>query len=217
MQPVKIFAFVIAIMLSQSVHSQVSSAVTIPVFDDKYSKYVSQLEAGRTDIDYQDFRFSFLESEQFNIATKQRSQFDSLEKIMYSEMDKSNYPALIDITKQMLSIDYTSMIAHKILRQTYKLTGDAVNASKYKTIQFGLLNSIVQNGDGRTCATAWPVIQIAEEYFILQMVGATLKKQSIETKGGMCDRMEVKVDGKNKDYYFETSKIFEQYNKLFKK
>ena len=32
----------------------------------------------------------------------------------------------------MLSIDYTSMIAHKILRQTYKVIGDTTNAAKIR-------------------------------------------------------------------------------------
>ena len=129
-------------------------------------------------------------------------------------MDKSEYEEIIKITKQMLSIDYTSMIAHKILRQTYKIVGDTVNAAKYKTIQFGLLYSIVKKGDGQTCETAWPVIQLSEEYFILEMVGAELKKQSIDNEGGLCDKMEVKVDGKKKTYYFETSKVFQGYKKL---
>ena len=118
------------------------------------------------------------------------------------------------ITKKLLSIDYTDMMAHKILRQTYKLIGDTTNAAKYKTIQFGLLNSIVKKGDGNTCSTASPVMQIEEEYFILEMVGAKLKKQSIVNDGGLCDKMEVKVDGKRKTYYFETSKVFEGYKKM---
>ena len=114
----------------------------------------------------------------------------------------------------MLSIDYTSLIAHKILRQSYKIIGDTANARKYKTIQFGLLNSIARNGDGRSCATAWPVIQLAEEYFMLEMLGAQLKKQSIDKTGGLCDKMEVRVEGSQKTYYFATSKIFEGYRKL---
>jgi hypothetical protein len=175
---------------------------------------MAKLEAGQTDIDYQDFRFSFIESEQFKIASKKSIEFDSLMKEMYMQMDKSNYQEIIEITKQMLSIDYTSMIAHKILRQTYKITGDTINAAKYKTIQFGLLNSILKKGDGQSCSTAWPVIQISEEYFILQMLGAKLQEQSIDTDGGLCDKMEVKVDGKKNTYYFETSKVFEGYNKL---
>jgi len=114
----------------------------------------------------------------------------------------------------MLSIDYTSMLAHKILRQTYKMIGDSINSAKYKAIQFGLLNSIVKKGDGKSCETAWPVIQITEEYFILSMIGATLQKQSIVNDGGICDKMDVKEDGNLKTYYFETSKVFAGYKNL---
>jgi len=195
-------------------YGQINPEVIIPTFDDKYSKYIKQLEEGQTDIDYQDFRFSFIESEQFKIASKKSSEFDSLKKEMYMQMDKSNYQEIIKITKQMLSIDYTSMIAHKILRQTYEIVDDTINSAKYKTIQFGLLNSIVKNGDGQTCATSWSVIQISEEYFILGMIGAKLQKQSIDNDGGLCDKMEVKVDGKKKTYYFEINKVFEGKKKL---
>lgn len=195
-------------------YGQTKNDVVIPTFEDKYCKYIKQLEDGQTDIDYQDFRFSFIESEQFKIAKIKSSELDSLKKEMYTQMDNSNYQEIIKITKQMLSIDYTSMTAHKILRQTYKIVGDTINAAKYKTIQFGLLNSIVKKGDGQTCSTAWPVIQISEEYFILEMVGAKLQKQSIDNEGGLCDKMEVKVDGKKKIYYFETSKVFLGYKKL---
>ena len=194
-----------------------TTEVIAPNFSDKYSDYVKKLEAGQTDIDFQDFRFSFIESEQFKVANKKSSEIDSLKKEMYAQMDKKNYSEMIKIIKQMLSIDYTSMIAHKILRQTYKIIGDTINSKKYHDIQFGLLNSIVKKGDGKTCQTAWPVIQIEEEYFILEMVGAKLQKQSIDNNGGLCDKMEVKADGKKKTYYFETSKVFEGYEKLGKK
>ena len=132
----------------------------MPKFDDKYSRYVQGLETGKTDIDYQDFRFSFLDSEQFKVANG--SKLNELEREMRAAMAKSEYSQVIRITQQMLSLDYTSLIAHKILRQTYKIMGDTTNATKYKTIQFGLLNSITHKGDGKTCATAWPIIQLAE-------------------------------------------------------
>jgi hypothetical protein len=194
--------------------SGLAQTITIPNFDDKYADYVRKLESGETDIDYQDFRFSLIESEQFKILNKESDVFDSLKKEMYEKMNESNYQDIIKITTQMLSIDYTSMIAHKILRQTYKIIGDTVNAEKYKTIQFGLLYSIIKKGNGQSCATAWPIVQIEEEYFILQMVGAKLQKQSTDNTDGLCDKMEVLVDGKKKTYYFETSKVFEGYRKL---
>lgn len=194
---------------------QTKPEVIVPKFDDKYSNFVKQLEAGKTNINYTEFRESFIESEQFKVATKAKTEFDNLKKEMYAQMNKSNYPEIIRITKAMLTIDYTSMIAHKILRQTYKIIGDTLNATKYKSIQFGLLYSITNSGNGKTCETAWRVIQVSEEYFMLQMLGAELKSQSIDNSNGLCDKMIVKTeDGEEKTYYFETSKVFEGYRKL---
>jgi hypothetical protein len=203
------------LFLTITTFGQSSFEVIVPTFGDNYSVFIKKLEAGQTDINYKEFRESFIESEQFKIASKKSQEFDSLKKEMYSLMNKKSYHEIIGVTKKMLSIDYTSMIAHKILRQTYNIIGDTANAAKYKTIQFGLLNSIVKNGDGKSCATAWPVIQIEEEYFILQMVGASLLKQSTDYTGGVCDKMEVKTEeGDKKTYYFEISKVFEGYKKL---
>lgn len=204
----------ILILISAELFGQKNVEVDIPKFDDKYCNYIKKLEAGETNIDYQDFRFSLLESKQFGVINKNSEEFEKLKEKMYKQMEKSNYPEIINITKQMLSIDYTSMIAHKILRQTYKITGDTLNAAKYKTIQFGLMNSIIKNGDGTSCSTAWPVIRVEEEYFILSIIGAELLGQSTDHDGGFCDKMEVKVDGKKKTYYFEITKVFEGYKKM---
>jgi hypothetical protein len=187
--------------------------INIPEFGDKYCEYVKILEEGQTDIDYQDFRFSFLESEQFEIASKQSTKLDSLTDAMFLNMDLSNYEEIIWTTKQMLSIDYTNMLAHKFLGQTYKIVGDTINAQKYKDIQYRLLFSIVTNGDGKSCQTAWPVIQISEEYFILQMLGAKLKSQGLWDEVTLCDRMDVIVHGEEQTYYFEISKILKKYPK----
>ena len=200
--------------VSMSLFGQSSSEIVVPPFQDTFSDYIKKLEAGETNIDYQDFRFSFLKSEQFTIAQSKLKEFDSLKRQMYVQMNAANHQEVIQITKKLLSIDYTDMKAHKILRQTYKIIGDTANAAKYKTIQFGLMNSILQKGDGRSCETAWPVIQVEEEYFILEMVGAKLNGQTLVEDGGICDKMEFKAEGKNKTYFFEVSKVFEGYKKL---
>ena len=88
-----------------------------------------------------------------------------------------------------------------------------MNQKKYHDIEFGLLNSIVRNGDGKTNRTGWPVVQVKEEYFILQMLGAKVLKQSIDPVGP-CDRMEVETEQGPKTYYFNVAKVFEGYGKL---
>ncbi|WP_152973257.1 DUF4919 domain-containing protein [Lacinutrix mariniflava] len=197
-----IFLFNFTIAIGQS-----ETEIKVPEFDDSFSKTVQILENGKTDIDYKSFRESFIESKQFKIASEKSSEFRDLKKQMYRQMSESKYDSIISTTKKMLSIDYTSMTAHKILRQTYKIVGDSINAEKYKTIQFGLLTSIVNNGDGKSCENGWSVIQISEEYFILNMLGVELKTQSID--GGICDRMEVVDENREtKVYYFEISNVF---------
>jgi hypothetical protein len=190
-----------------------AAAVVVPGYGDKYSKIVKQLEAGDTNVDYKAFRESFLESEQFKIAGSQQSELGTQRKQLHELMKKSNHSEIIDTANKMLSIDYTDMEAHKILRQTYKAVGDTTNEKKHHDIEFGLLNSIVKKGDGKTCQTAWPVIQVTEEYFILQMIGAKVLKQSLDNTGGLCDKMEVQTSDGNRTYYFEVSKVFQGYNK----
>lgn len=190
------------------------SKIKIPVFNDKYSKYVQQLEGGDLDIDYTDFRNSFLDSKQYS---QKGIQYDSLKKQVYNAIKNKNYQEVINITQSMLSIDYTSMFAHKYLQQTYKILGDTANQKKYHDIEFGLLYSITKSGDGKTCETGWHVTQIEEEYFILSMIGAQLQQQSISRGGNnTCDKMVVKTDaGETKTYYFEANKVFEIESKMF--
>ena len=193
-----------------------SSNIQIPDFNDKYSNYVKELESGKTDIDYADFRNSFLESKQFS---KKGSNYDNLKKQVYAEIKNKNYNKVIEHTQAMLSVDYTSLFAHKYLQQTYKIVGDTINRNKYHDIEFGLLNSIIKSGDGKSCETGWHVIQIEEEYFILNMIDAEFKEQSI-TKGGknICDKMIAKTEqGETETYYFEANKVFEMESKLFDK
>jgi len=198
--------------LCHAASSQNGSAVAIPRHDDKYSTLVRQLEAGNTTINYRELRDSFLESTQFKVAANAKPDLDTLRKTMHELMKKSKYAEIVEVAKEILSIDYTDMEAHKVLQQTDKILGDAPNQKKYHDIEFGLLNSIVKNGDGKTCQTAWPVIQVTEEYFILDMLGARLLKQSVDPSGP-CDRMEVQADDGKKVYYFEISKVFKGYNK----
>lgn len=191
--------------------------VEIPDFNDEYCQTINKLESGETEIDYLKFRESFLDSKQFKIAGEKSEEFSNLEKKMYEQIDSSEYQEIIKTTKKMLSIDYTNMKAHKILRQTYKILGDKKNAKKYKEIQFGLLYSIIRNRNGKSCETAWPVIQISEEYFILEMMDAKLISQTINNEDGICDEMKVKAKNKEMIYFFDTSRIFEQYSKMGKK
>ena len=199
--------------LGRDALAESEAKVAIPPFDDKYSRFVKRLEAGETEINYTEFRNSFLESEQFKISAGQKPDLKTLRTTLHELMKKSDYPEVIEVTTKMLTLDYTDMEAHKIRQQTCKMLGDSGCAKKHHDIEFGLLNSIVKKGDGKSCQTGWPVTQVEEEYFILAMLGAKLRRQSIDNTGGLCDKMEVESPEGRATYYFEVSKVFERYKK----
>lgn len=189
--------------------------VVLPNLGDKYSAYVEELEAGETAIDYQDFRFSFVESVQYKVPFEKIAEFDQLSRDLNQQLQAKAYAEAIATGKQLLSMDYTSLNTHKIMSMCYELNADSLNAGKHKAILFGLLSSIVKGRDGKSCATAWSIIQVREEYFILQMLGANLLKQSLVAEGVMCDKMDVKMqDGTEKAFYFDLTKVFEGYKTL---
>ncbi|MDR2474306.1 MAG: DUF4919 domain-containing protein, partial [Bacteroidales bacterium] len=102
------------------------------------------------------------------------------------------------------------MLAHKILGQACQMLNDTLNARKYTEIQFGLMNSIINSGDGRSCKTAWKVIQISEEYFLFQILNAKIKSQNLLISDQKtCEEMVVEMNGVEQAFYFDVSKIFE--------
>lgn len=203
------------LFLSHLVHGQSPNGIEIPNLNDKYSEFVKKLESGNTDIDYREFRYSFLESKQYQIKLEKGAIYDSLKMQMFAQAKRSNYQEVIKLTKAMLSIDYTSLYAHKYLQQTYKILGDTTNRNKYHDIEFGLIYSITNSGNSQTCETSWEVVQIEEEYFTLNMIGVEFQKQSIDNgKTKVCDKMQVKTeDGKIEFYYFDVTKLLTKFAK----
>ena len=202
---------VIMFHLSIFVFAQ-ESKVEIPGFDDKYSNYVKQLENGDLNIDYADFRNSFLDSRQFH---KKGSNYRELQNQLNSELDKNDYQEAMKVAQSLLSIDYTSMFAHYNLHHIYGKLRDLQNQKKHQDIEIGLLNSIIGSGDGKTCETGWHVTQIEEEYYVLGLIGARLQVQSIVKAGkNSCDKMFVKTKDGELTCYFEANKVFEMERKL---
>jgi len=167
-----------------------------------YSFFLNEIEKGKFDINYQEFRISYIYSNEFK--NKGKSDYDSLKKEVYKNIQKNNYAEIINTCNKMLEIDYTSMFAHKYLQMTGKFTNDTTLYKKHHALEFGLLKSIVHNGDGKSCKTSWMVTQLEEEYFILKMQGAELKKQIYNG----CDVMIVKEGRKKRTYYFDVYYVF---------
>lgn len=196
-------------------HYCFAQSVIIPSFKDKYSGFVQQLESGNTDIDYKAFRESLIDSEQFFALQSQSANLDKKKlKLRKLVLEEENYDEAIKLAATILSVDYTSIEPHYLLTRTFKATGDTINEQKHGKIMTSLVQSILDNGDGKTCATGWPVIKVEEEYFILRVLGLQPLAQSLVREGGVCDKLEVQTkEGGTLTYYFNVAKLFEGYDR----
>lgn len=91
--------------------------------------------------------------------------------------------------------------------------GDVKGYFHHRMIYYGLLTSILGEGDGKTAKTAYKVISVDEEYQVLNHLGAKLKKQTLVD--GPCDAMQVELDGKEVTLYFDVSISMAATHKLF--
>lgn len=171
-----------------------------------------QLDSGKTSIDYTQFRNLYVESESF--AKKSIETFSSLQKAAFKGYSAKDFKCVVDNCKKMIEYDYTSMIAHKMLVDAYSNLGDSIASHKHQSIELGLLKSISKSGDGRTCRTGWKVIQVEEEYFVINYaLNGSLVSQKLYNVDGICDQMIVQRDSLRDTVYFEISKVMESYQR----
>ena len=183
--------------------------VKLPSDGDEYSALVARAAAHDESVDFRSLRMAYLKSPAFRRASASE-QLDGLRRDMVAATQATGGESTVRAkAEQILSIDFTDLQAQKLLRQACALLHDDACADLHHFIEFGLLRSITQSGDGKTCATGWEAVQIKEEYFLLAMMGTTFVGQALVSDGGHpCDAMSVKDEnGAAQTYYFKIDLI----------
>ncbi len=187
----------------------------VPMIETKknYSQYIEDLKNNITDIDYTDFRHSFynttLEEGGLNVAGNKL-----WEEILMS-YNNGEFDHAEEAVVRFLDSNYSSMNAHHLLSLLYKKKNEGIKYEKHRAIVQGLLSSVLDSGDGMTPATAWKVIEVSEEYFILDVLNAERKTQALISSEPVCDEMTVEINGEEYTFYFDISLIMQRYSTSF--
>ena len=178
----------------------VASQITPPSGTDEYSKLVARAAVHDESVDFRALRFAYLTS-----STRKGTSFDDTDrrKDLFAAVKANDLVRARDAAIKLLSANYTDLFGHKFLRQACEQLHDDACAAQEHFVEFGLLNSILKSGDGKTCKTGWEVAAVSEEYFIIAMLGATLKRQALLNGSPSCDLLQVEgSDGKLASYNF---------------
>jgi hypothetical protein len=120
------------------------------------------------------------------------------------------------VATALVSASYVDLFGQKYLRQSCAALQNEACARQGEFVELGLLKSVVESGDGKTCPTGWEVASIDEEYFVLAMVGANLRLQSLVNGPPACDAMDtVDADGKQATYFFRIDAVLADEESMF--
>ena len=188
----------------------------IPAESDEYASAVRRAESGATDIDFRAMRLAYVRSAAFLRARAAADQLGTLREEMAAAMVSGEDATRVrDTARRIMRIVYIDLAAQKALRQACTALKDEACAARYHDLEFGLLRSILSSGDGKSCSTAWQVVTLEEEYFILRMRGFTLRRQQGPHGSQICDKMNgVGEDGRPLTFYFDARVIFEGYQRI---
>lgn len=158
----------------------VSFAIGQKVNDDgAYNDMLAKVKGGDTSIDFKAFRVSFTK-------TKAYGPYGGLGdevKQAFVALDKKDYKSAVKNAEKALEDSYVDMDAHVAASMGYKGLDDQAKSDLHKKIYLGLINSILNSGDGKSDATAYVVIDTHEEYIVLRALGLGLGSQSLQHKG----------------------------------
>jgi hypothetical protein len=153
--------------------------------------------------DFTKFRMAFASRPDFNPMWKVDDQRDALIEAYKAKDHKK----VSELSKPWLEKVPVDADAHFIRAQALKKLGDWAGFSYHWHCFYGLIHSIASSGDGKTPKTAFKVISVAEEYYLLDEIGAELITQSLQHP---CDVMQVRFrDGTETSLYFDVSISFE--------
>ncbi|MBO7499951.1 MAG: DUF4919 domain-containing protein [Fibrobacterales bacterium] len=136
------------------------------------------------------------------------------------KMHKAAYDGKYERAKQyaasILELDYLDMWAQKIFSQSMLALGeDSVVANRHREFRLELLGALVNSGTRKSCKNGWVVIDVDEEYFVMNMAGWRPKRQQLVNEDGhTCDLMKVEdEDGREFNVYFNVDVVFENYRR----
>ena len=135
-------------------------------------------------------RLAYAASADYNpYDTKNRDSAKSAVELL----EKQKFPqAIAEVQVGLRAVHYDIDLL-VILASAYRAAGDLPNADQTRLEWMSLVDSVLSSGDGRDFATAYRVINVAEEYAVLRVLGLRVTHQSLVEHGGSeFDLMQVK-------------------------
>jgi hypothetical protein len=111
-------------------------------------------------------------------------EFDDLRKEIKLYIEEENFEKALETANIILEKRYIDIKTHSYCSYIYKKLNDSAKSNYHYDIYNGLLNSIYFSGDGKSTKNAFIVIEVSEEYDLLNWLELKFGGQSLVIKDG---------------------------------
>ena len=184
---------------------------------DEFKTIVAKLKAGDTKVDFKALRMASSDSKAEDAGA--RGDRDAYAKAVAAYNAKKFDDALSNAEKA-LKTGYLDINTHLLLAVAHQEKGNKDKFEFHKAVYLGLINSILDGGDGKSAKTAYTVIEVAEEYAVLDALGLDRGSQAVRNEGGHKYDVLTATDPKTKqtrDVWFNIDIVWKGYEKMFNK
>lgn len=169
-----------------------------------YQTLLDRLKNGDTSIDFAELRLLFAQLPDYN-PYRTMDELRDKEDQMWEAYKSGNYEEALQIGNSILDTNYLRIMTHYIFSEVYGKLGDTEKQQFHEDVFFGLVDSVIKSGDGKSPETAMTVIEIREEYDVLSVLGFEEDSQTlIEQDGKRFDVITAQnpETGETRDFYF---------------
>lgn len=191
-----------------------SSAQATAAADQEYAARLAQLKRGGVEVDFVALREAYAKSSHYNPYGGHREA-----QAMISSFNAGNCAATLETAAKVLDDNYLDLDAHYLSARCLARAGEEDKANLHVAVYVGLLDAIAASGDGKSPATAYQVLSVAEEYAVIRRLKRRPVGQALIDSGGHAfDKMDVTDEaGQTSSLYFNVDLLLAREAKLLGK
>src|SRR5258708_6378454 len=213
---VKLTLLLVITCSCSAVHAQLPESKQQPKepkklsFDEDTSLYhqlVQRAKSGDQTLDFVKLRDAFGEwlcSDKVNTDAPNRDA-------MIHAFDSKNYAKAAELIEVVLNYEFVNRELHLAAEDAYRQLGNQTKADFHKTMAHKLLHAVLTSGNGKTTETAYRVLDVREEYFVMRELGYRARGQALLSKDNKAYDLLMGTDvdsGKDVKVYFDISSFF---------
>jgi Domain of unknown function (DUF4919) len=146
----------------------------------QYVQLVERAKKGDSTVSFKELRrvFGDWQCQKHSDAPDRQAMVDAFEK--------KDYAKAVELVEGVLDYEYVHRGMHLAAEDAYRHLGNTTKADEHKAVAEKLLDALLTSGDGKSAKTAFFVLSIREEYFIMSQLGYKPSSQALVSEG---DRM----------------------------